>query len=194
MSDNDDLLGAGEGEPAPAASIRTRGTAAAPIRTTARAEPRVEGQRDQVRTRSRQRPGTIDKFHVDAHLIPEGWSYEWKRISVLGAEVKIARDPSYEQHMAENAWEPVPASRHPGLMPEGSSGAIIRDGLMLMERPMALTLEARAEDRQMAREQVQVKEQQLSSTPSGTFTRDHASARAVTKVSKSYEAMPIPAD
>jgi len=185
---NDDLNEGGEGDLAPALPLRSRG-ATAPVRNAARAEPRPEGQREQIRTRGRQRSGTIDKFHIDANLIPEGMSYEWKRVSVMGAP-----DPSYDQHMAEQAWEPVDTSRHPQFMPVGHKGPIIRDGLMLMERPAALTQEARAEDRQMAREQVQVKERQLSNTPDGTFTRDHASARAVTKVSKSYEPMAIPAD
>jgi len=183
---NDDLTGAGDGETVPAMPLRSRG-ATAPVRTAARAEPRPEGQREQVRTRTRQRPGTIDKFHLDAHLIPDGMSYEWKRQTVMGAP-----DPSYDQAMAENGWEPVDSSRHPQFMPQGHKGPIVRDGLVLMERPVELTQEARAEDRMMAREQVQVKERQLSSTPDGTFTRDHATARP--RVSKSYEPMPIPAD
>lgn len=185
---NDDLTGAGDGETAPALPLRSRG-AAAPVRTAARAEARPEGQREQVRTKRRQRPGTIDKFHIDAALIPDGMSYEWKRFEVMGQQ-----DHSYMQAQAENAWEAVDSSRHPEFMPVGHKGPIIRDGLMLMERPDYLTAEARAEDRQEAREQVRAKEEQLSATPKGTFTRDHVSARAVTKIGKSYEPMAIPAD
>lgn len=186
MTDTDDLSEAGGGEAMPSLPLRSRG-ASAPVRSTARAETRPEGQREQVRTRTRQRLGTVDKFHIDPAKIPAGMSYEWKRYEVLGQQ-----DHSYMQAQAENAWEPVDCARHPELMPPGHKGSIIRDGLMLMERPIELTMEARDEDRLIARQQVRAKEQQLGQTPDGQFTRDHATARP--RVSKSYEPMPIPND
>src|ERR1700744_5880580 len=45
-----------------------------------------------------------DEFFIDQRAIPDGWSYEWKRHTILGAE-----DPSYQVHLARGGWEPVPA-------------------------------------------------------------------------------------
>ena len=64
--------------------------------------------------------------------------------------------------------------------------------MILMERPMSLTIEARDVELRRARMQVRAKEQQLSSTPDGTMTRDHA--RVKPNVKKSFEPMPIPED
>src|ERR1700685_1506786 len=51
--------------------------------------------------------GAQDKFHIDPAIIPEGWSYEYRRHSVLGKD-----DPSYEVTLAQRGWEAVPADRH----------------------------------------------------------------------------------
>jgi hypothetical protein len=72
-------------------------------------------------------------------------------------------------------------------MPDGYKGPIERGGLMLMERPMELTLEAREEAERDAREVVRVKEEQLGMTPAGTLTREHPSVRANTYVNRGYE-------
>lgn len=131
---------------------------------------------------------SIDEFYIDASIIPDGWSYEWKRHTLLGRE-----DPSYQVSLARAGWEAVPASRHPEMMPLHSKASIIeRKGMILMERPQMLTNEARDVELRRARMQVRAKEQQLSSTPDGTMTRDHA--RVKPNVKKSFEPMPIPED
>ena len=80
-----------------------------------------------------------DKFAFDLSIIPPGWSYEWKRVTVMGAS-----DPSYQVNLAQRGWEAVPASRHPEMMPLGyECGTIDRDGMRLMERPAIITEEAR---------------------------------------------------
>ena len=131
---------------------------------------------------------SIDEFYIDPAIIPDGWSYEWKRHTLLGRE-----DPSYQVSLARAGWEAVPASRHPEMMPVNSKMSLIeRKGMILMERPMSLTNEARDVELRRARMQVRAKEQQLGSTPDGTMTRDHA--RVKPNVKKSYEPMPIPED
>ena len=93
--------------------------------------------------------------------------------------------------LAQTGWEPVPADRHPELMPKGYKGAdIMRKGQILMERPEELTAEARMYERRAAAAQVRNKEAQLNQAPDGTLTRDHALARP--KISKGYEPMPVP--
>lgn len=141
-----------------------------------------------VRKRERKRKGTIaiDKFAVGE--APEGMTYEWKRISVYGAS-----DPSYEVLMRDQGWEPVDASRHPEMVSGNARGPIVRDGLMLMERPVELTEEARAEERQSARVAVAHKEQQLGHAGPQEFGRDNKGT-PLHKVSRSYEPIAIDGD
>ena len=104
-----------------------------------------------------------DSFAIDPRIIPDGWSYEWKVQSVLGA-----RTASKEIEQMRSGWEPVPASRHPELMPRGWTGSCIeRDGQMLMERPKEITDEAKERDIYNARKQVRDKEQQIMAAPAG---------------------------
>lgn len=143
---------------------------------------RAAGRSGTLRERKRKGGQLNDRYRVDN--IPDGTSYEWKRVSIYGKG-----DPSYDVLMREQGWEPVDATRHPELVADGHVGAIVRDGLMLMERPIELTREAQAEDKIAAREAVTVKKQQLGEAPAGTFTRDHQNVRP--KVSTSYESLPI---
>jgi hypothetical protein len=138
-----------------------------------------------IRERKRKGGQLADKFHIDAHTIPDGMSYEWKTVSVYGKE-----DPSYNVMLRDQGWEPVQAERHSDLVSEGVTGPIIRDGLMLMERPIELTREAQAEDRAAAREVIKVKKQQMTGeTPAGTMTREAPNLR--NKISTHYEALAI---
>jgi len=50
----------------------------------------------------------IDRYKIDLTNVPDDWSYEWKRKTLLGKE-----DPSYEVNLARGGWEPVPVYRHP---------------------------------------------------------------------------------
>lgn len=127
-----------------------------------------------------------DKFYIPKDIVPDGWTYEWKRRLLLGQE-----DPSYQVSLARMGWEPVPSKRHPEMMPTNWKGETIeRDGLILMERPTEIVEEARRIEYMKARKQVRDKEAQLSGTPDGTMTRDHAQTRP--KISKSFESVPIP--
>lgn len=133
---------------------------------------------------SRKRGGNIDKFHIPEHLIPEGWSYEWKRETIFGQE-----DTAHMMHMAENGWTPVQASAHPGLfMPEGYTGAIRRDGMILCERPIELTEEARAEERAAASQLMRAQKEQLGLAMPEGFTNKHAAVKP--RVNQEY----LPAD
>lgn len=108
----------------------------------------------------RKRLNTGDKFHIDPTEIPQGWSYQWVAVSVLS---NSDRDLINTQGFSENGWTPVPSDRHPGqFMPMGHKGAIIRDGQMLMERPLPLTQEARAEEIQVANNLIRTQNDQFT--------------------------------
>lgn len=129
----------------------------------------------------------VDKFYIPLNIIPDGWTYEWKRHTLLGKE-----DPSYEVAVAQKGWEAVPRARHPEMMPRDHRGETIeREGMILMERPKEITDEAKARELRAARVQVRDKEVQLGAAPSGQFERDvHPQTKP--NIKKSYEAIPIP--
>lgn len=138
-------------------------TDSAPVREAARdavhAEPR--------RTRRRKATVNEDMFYIPVDEIPDGLSYEWKRFSVHGLE-----DPFYIAQMREQGWEPVSPKSHPNWVPPGySQPHIIKGGQILMERPIELTNEARAEARQLAKQQIREAEQRLGKTNDGELSR-----------------------
>lgn len=151
-------------------------------------DPRARAERRAAEIRKHNEGasfGEADRFTIDPRIIPDGWSYEWKRKTLWGKE-----DPAHDIELSRLGWEPVPASRHPELMPKGNWNTIERDGMILMERPKVLTDEAHAKNLRSARMQVRAKEEQLGQTPAGTLPRDE-DARTQPSIKKSYSAMPI---
>ena len=131
----------------------------------------------------------VDEFFIDPSDIPEGWAYEWKRKTVLGAE-----DPAYQVALARAGWEAVPTSRHPSYMPiSGDYPYIERKGMILMERPLEITEEARNAELRKARQQVRQKEAQLNSAEGGPFERSNKD-QSLVKIKRSYESIPIPSE
>jgi hypothetical protein len=130
---------------------------------------------------------TADKFKIDPKIVPDGWTYEFRRFSIWGKE-----DPSYQVQLANAGWDPVPAYRHPEMMPPGYEGATIdREGQRLMERPAVITHKANARDLSDARKQVGDKEAQITGQTIGAFDEN----KGATILRKSREAtlpMPIP--
>jgi hypothetical protein len=168
------------------------------VSTSPRAPDRPDPREEDPRARAARRAAEIrehsggidegtDKFYIPPHVIPDGWTYEWKTLTVLNAE-----NPAHQVELARRGWEPVPASRHPEMMPHDWKAKIItRDGMMLMERPKEITDEALSARLRRARLQVRAKEEQLSAAPAGQFERANKDSSLV-KVKRNYEAMPIP--
>lgn len=96
--------------------------------------------------------GAEDKFAFDKSIIPSGWDYQWKTRTVKGWEWV-----DHLVELAQNGWEPVPPQRHDGVfMPKGYKGPTIeRLGMILMERDMRLTLQARGMEKKEANTAVQ---------------------------------------
>lgn len=165
-----------------AARARARGS----VDATSMTHPmRSEPVRDGMRTRKRK-GGNVDKFHIPPEIIPEGTTYEWKRLTTMGME-----DPGYYVGLREQGWLPVKAENHPEFMPpDWSKGTIERDGMILMERPSYLTEEARQEDIQAARDAVRMKEAQLGATPHGQMDR----VAPALKRQRFSEPIEVPAD
>lgn len=178
------------------AEIAEEAVEVAPEPTTAvQRAPLRETPRDRAARRAaelREHRGSMDEgtdeFWIDKEMIPDGWDYEWKRKTLLGAE-----DPAYQVQLARNGWEAVPADRHPEMMPSAGNYAVIeRKGMILMERPKEITDEVRNADLRRARQQVRQKEEQLNSAPDGTLQRKKSDGTSLTNIKKSYESIPIP--
>lgn len=149
--------------------------------TVQRTVMRTAIREDLPRSRKRKGIHAVDKFYLDPSIIPDGTSYEWKRSTVFGKS-----DIYYDREMLEQGWRTVPAKRHPFLMPDGYDGPIIREGLVLMERAIELTNEAKAELEAAAFDQVHTKMQQLGEAPPGTMQRQNGSKGAMVEVNRTY--------
>lgn len=170
-----------------------------PQKNAARADMRPNVREMSDAERAKQRAAEIrghlgdldegtDEFYIPPDIIPDGWTYEWKRYSTYNQI-----DSSHIRELERKGWAFVPASRpkHGALMAIGDNGNIIlRKGLALMERPTEIVEEARMIERRRAMDQVRSKEQQLAGTPDGTLTRDHPQARP--QIKKGWDAIPIP--
>lgn len=128
-------------------------TARVPVRAEA---PRAEAEREPIRAKVRTRKGAgVDQMHIPKHVIPEGIDLQWNTDSVLGQPAQQETNA-----MAQQGWEPVQVGDFDGrfdyLMAKGHKGPITYGASRLDWRPMELTLEARAEERQAARQQIGV--------------------------------------
>ena len=127
-----------------------------------------------------------DKFFVPLEEIPDGWTYEWKTRTVYNQE-----NPAYQVSLARTGWEPVPASRHPSMMPKGDATATIeRDGQVLMMRPEVITDQVRGIEDKKAKDRVRINEKKLSGERVDKF--GDAGKASPASIRKSYEPMQIP--
>jgi hypothetical protein len=139
---------------------------------------------------------TPDRLRIPVEMWPEGLSLQWVTDSVLGQ--------SMGQHRAifeRTGWTPVHQSDFDGkfdgmFMPRGAEGEIKYEGLVLMARPLEMTLKAKREDQKRAREQIEIKERALrgGDIPNVSLDAQHESALKTNKVSKSYERIAVPED
>jgi len=160
-----------------------------PMRPPMREEdPRAAAARRAAEIRSNQ----VDDDGVDEFKLPrapDGWTYEWKTKSVMGAI-----NHAHLTELRRQGWEEVPTARHPEEMPLGGHDPVIeRKGMILMQRPTVIVEEARAIQIAKARNQVRFKEEQLSGTPEGGLGhRNHDQVKP--RISKGYEPLPVPKD
>ena len=145
----------------------------APPRTALRAAQR-QPQRDLVLSEEEDSGGP---FEIDPAAIPEGMSYEWRRVTYAGKE-----DVRHQARAHRRHWTPVPKKRHPEIVgreaaEKDAEGAIIVDGLMLMERPSLITKEAANLREERAKERVRNQVKSLKMTPEGQLPRVRVEAK-----------------
>lgn len=106
---------------------------------------------------SRRHDDSTNPFDLPPEFVEatrfEGYDLEWKAETVQGKD-----QPTYLSKLHANGWRPVPARRLPGMYaPENDEGPVRYDGMVLMERPLSLTEEARQDEERKAFEQVRMK-------------------------------------
>jgi hypothetical protein len=99
---------------------------------------------------------------------PEGEiDLNWKRYEVYGK-----RDYAEMRVYEEQGWRAVQHEMFPGrFAPEGTTGPIIVKDMILMERPMRLTIQARQEELDAANRAMQVHQKAMAETPEGQAPR-----------------------
>lgn len=93
--------------------------------------------------------------------------FNWKRYETYGK-----RDYAEQRMYHDQGWRPVMHSTFPDrFAPAGSEGAVIVKDMILMWRPMRLTVQARQEDYLAATRAMEVNRQKLAQTPEGQAPR-----------------------
>jgi hypothetical protein len=177
--------------PAPRRPVGLGGAAMSPTPRVSEMDPRARAAKRSAELM--EHLGEIDQgsddFYTDPRVWPDGWTYEWKRESLLGKE-----DPAYNVQIRRAGWDPVPRSRHPEMMPKDWVGeTIVRHGMILCERPTEINEAVKALEKRRAKDQVQQKEAQIKGAPPGTFERDNK-GNSLAKINKTVERMPVPRD
>lgn len=145
---------------------------------------------EQLRTQREERGGDddeVDNFALPAGMAPDGWTYEWKMLSVTGKEF-----PAYSMKTADAGWTPVPVARHPEWMPHGYKGKTIeREGMILMEIPTEFYGDLRRKEHKKAMAQVGARENALQEAKDGDFKRKGPDGRSLVRLDRARESIPI---
>lgn len=157
-----------------------------PVAEPVRAEQpgdRVRGMTDgDDRVRQHKGQMNIDPFHIPDEIWPGGWEtfvvdghamrlhkidLNWKNLNVTGMVYHNQLTHDHEQ-----GWRPVPHSWFPGRYAAiGTEGNIEIQDMYLCERPMRLTLEAKAEEKRRALRAVDANAKGMAETPDGQAPR-----------------------
>ena len=118
--------------------------------------------------------GDPAKGNIDKEI-----SFEFKRYEVHGQH-----DYSEWLSNTNQGWRPVQHEHFPGrFAPVGTSGMVRVKDMVLMERPMRLTVQAREEENAKANRAMQVHRKTLAATPEGQAPRvvlaDRSSREAI---------------
>lgn len=143
----------------------------------------------------------VDRFWIPPDLLKrvrsEGYSWEWKEETVLGQ-----KRSGVAAIQAQVGWEPVMHESYPGVFApqfdadgQPVKGPVRRDGLMLMERPLALTEEAMRDEKRKADEKVGRAKHQYSKIDTGgaPTAEFDATAQRASYIRSSTERVDMPA-
>lgn len=137
---------------------------------------------------------TPDRLRIAKELIPQGMDLQWVTDSVFGQPM-----PQHRAEFEKRGWTPVHQEDFDGQfdglwMARGSPGEIKVDGLVLMARPLSLSIKAKKIDRQRALERVQIKEKELrgGNLPGVTLDASHPNAVRTNMINRSMDGAFVP--
>lgn len=137
------------------------------VRTQATRAP----QREPAITR-RKNPRNRDRFSFDKSIIPRGMDWQWNVVTVLNEAQRDNQIDMREAGWRAVTWRDLPDHMRPvDLTEAGLDEPVVYRGQMLMQRPMSLTIEARAEDLDAAQDAVRSKQRQLQQPEQGGAPR-----------------------
>ena len=114
---------------------------------------------------------TDSQYHIPRDLVPEGMVYQWCREMMLGEP-----DLANISKLKRNGWREVPADRHPDY-------PVRLEGLILMECPETFVAQARYEEQQKARQELdKSRKPRNEAARPGYFDQDSPAARAANYV------------
>jgi hypothetical protein len=122
----------------------------------------IVGRDGEVLSRTQPDDG-LDPFEIPASFKEEGWDYQWNALTIYNSDELTAE--TVHQNQA-NGWRAVKAEgKWATLVPSSKKGAaIIRKGQILQERPMELSLQAKAQDLRKANQLVSDRNESLKLT------------------------------
>lgn len=157
-------------------------------RTKAARDNRADTNRDtdvrNVKKTRRRKSDNETELTVNPAEIPDGFTVEWKRVSIYGKE-----DKQNMIGLEKDGWEPASPKDFPSLVGKNHRGSVITNGkedLMLMIRPIELTEEARAEELANARNQVRNKFEEIGISQPGQAPRADSHGNKLTKIRSEY--------
>jgi hypothetical protein len=136
---------------------------------------------DRTRERLREGGANIDPFNIDdiknqyaptngdprMGNVDNEIDFNWKRYECLGKA-----DYSEQRDYYLQGWRPILHSMFPGRFgPEGIEGPVIVKDMLLMERPMRLTVKARQDEIRQATQMMRVNRETVGVTPEGSAPR-----------------------
>jgi len=175
----DDDFGTPQPSPYHGEGFREAPREASELRPQQRDTPRLV--LDRTRERLREGGANIDPFNIDdikkqyaptnGDLRQNNWEHEidfnWKRYETLGKP-----DYSEQRDYFLQGWRPILHSMFPGrFAPEGTEGPVIVKDMILMERPMRLTVKARKDEIDQATRMMRVNRETVHLTPEGNSPR-----------------------
>jgi hypothetical protein len=136
---------------------------------------------DRTRERLREGGANIDPFNIDdiknqyaptngdvrQGNVDNEIDFNWKRYECLGKA-----DYSEQRDYYLQGWRPILHSMFPGRFgPEDIEGPVIVKDMILMERPMRLTVKARQDEIDQATRMMRVNRETVGVTPEGSAPR-----------------------
>ena len=128
----------------------------------------------------------VDPKYIPPELIPEGWTFQWKNVTVLGQPIEELV-PGYRATMEMNHWEPVPAALLRSILPRSYTGRTVEmGGQMLMMQQTYLAEQSKSRNEKNANDLMQSSAKKLGVAGTGELDRK------VQTVRRTYEKMAVP--